>query len=311
METNKSFRENFITGLQRNKIYPYLWILAVVPFVLIYKIYPMIFSGILSFFEWNGFESFSRAEFVGIKNYTEILKDDVWWITLKNTSIYVVMTLVIQNLIGYLMALVLFYSGIKGSKVIRAVVFFPAVLAPAVVGLIWKIILSKDGLLNIILTNIGLEQFTMLWLANKVTPIFMVGLVHAWQWTGYNMIFYLAGLQTVPQDLVDASKIDGASWFQTVKNVVTPIITPVITIVIILNIIGGFRVFDLVYIMTSGGPARASEVISTYIVWNAFSSTSAGYYGYASALSMYLIFITAIFVYLRVRLTRRSEEEIE
>ena len=114
-----------------------------------------------------------------------------------------------------------------------------------------------------------------------------------------------------PQDLVDASKIDGASWFQTVKNVVTPIITPVITIVIILNIIGGFRVFDLVYIMTSGGPARASEVISTYIVWNAFSSTSAGYYGYASALSMYLIFITAIFVYLRVRLTRRSEEEIE
>ena len=176
--------------------------------------------------------------------------------------------------------------------------------------MVWRVILSNEGLVNYILERIGLGDLTMMWLANKYTPIFMVALVQVWQWTGFNMVFYLAALHAVPEEQIDAARIDGASWFQTVKNVITPYITPVVTIVVIINIISSFRVFDLVYVMTKGGPGRASEVISTYIVWMGFGSDSPNLFGYASTMSMYLILITAFFVFARIRLTRRAEEEM-
>ena len=309
MKIEKKINNRSSSRFEKRKLYPYLWILAVIPFILIYRIYPMIFSFILSFFEWTGFEDISKAEFIWFANYLDAWKDKTWLISLRNTFVFVTIMLVLQNFFGYLSALVLFYSGIKSTKIIRAIIFFPMILSSIIVGLVWKIILSKEGLLNLILEKIGLEALTMSWLGNKVTPIIMIALVQVWQQTGFNMIFYLAGLQDVPQDLVDASKIDGASWFQTVTKVITPYITPIITVVIILNLIGGFRVFDLVYALTKGGPVHSSEVISSYIVFNAFGVKTEGLYGYASTLSVYLVLITAFFAFLRIRMMRRSEEE--
>ena len=303
-----SLHEDLQSKLQRNKIYPYLWILIIIPLILIYKIYPLFYSLVVSTFRWSGWEPFSEADFIGLTNYLDVLKDRIWWVALKNTSIYVAFTLLFQNLFGYLIALVLFYSGIRGSKAIRSIIFFPAILAPAVVGLVWKLIFAKAGLINQILTSIGLEQLAIPWLSNKVTPIYCVAIVQIWQWTGFNMIFYLAGLQSMPEELIDAAKIDGASWLQIVTKIVTPIMAPVVTIIIILNLISGFKVFDLVYIMTRGGPVKASEVIAHYIYWNAFGTSSFGHYGYSSALSIYLILVISIFVYFRMKQMRKSEE---
>ena len=233
-----SLHEDLQSKLQRNKIYPYLWILIIIPLILIYKIYPLFYSLVVSLFRWSGWEPFSEADFIGLTNYLNILKDKTWWISLKNTTIYTAFTLIFQNLFGYLIALILFFAGIKWSKAIRSIIFFPAILAPAVVGLVWKLIFAKAGLINQILTSIGLEQLAIPWLSNKVTPIYCVAIVQIWQWTGFNMIFYLAGLQSMPEELIDAAKIDGASWLQIVTKIVTPIMAPVVTIIIILfNII--------------------------------------------------------------------------
>ena len=296
---------NFITRVQQKKIYPYLYIIPVVPFVIAYFVYPFVFSIILSFTSWNGIR-LENLEFIGIQNFTRLFRDDIFLLSLRNTIIFVILTIIIQNFFGFIHAYILNYSGIKGSKIWRAVIFFPAILAPVIVGLIWRIILNNEGLLNQILELFKLGMLKTNWLGNLVTPIFMVVLVNVWQYTGFSMVLFHAGLQNVPDELIEAAKIDGANTFLIIRKIIFPLLTPIITIILVLSIIGGFKVFDVVYALTRGGPAHYSEVISTYMVFEAFSFTGPSDMGYASSIAVFLTLIIFIFSYLRIRFTREE-----
>jgi len=299
---------SFISKLQKNKIYPFLYILPVIPFVLAYFFYPSIFSFILSFTSWTGIK-LSKIDFIGIDNFIKLFQDRIFLIALRNTILFVALTIIIQNILGFVYAYLLHYGNMKGSKYWRAIIFFPVVLAPVIVALIWRIILSKEGMINEILGKIGLEALQTTWLGNTVTPIFMVILVNVWQNTGYNMVLFHAGLQTVPDELIEAAKIDGANIFQVIRRVIFPLLTPVITVILVLSIIGGFKVFDIVYALTRGGPANLSEVISTYMFYTAFAVKGPGDYGYASSISIFLTIIIFVLSYLRIRFTREEAGE--
>lgn len=299
--------ENFITRLESKKIYPFLYIIPVFIFLLIYFYYPLFFSLGISLFKWSAIVPLDQAEFIGFNNYIELFKDPIFWISFKNTIIFVTGGIIIQNLFGFALALVLYFFKIKGSKLWRSIIFFPAILSPIIVGLIFRLIVAKEGLLNQILGGIGLGFLQKIWLGNTITPIFVITLVSAWQWTGYNMVIYYAGLQAMPRDLLEAATIDGCNWYQSIFKVIIPLLSFTITIAMVLNIIGGFKVFDIIYVMTGGGPAHYSDALTTYMFFVSFASKGSSQMGYASAIAIVITFVIFILALLRIRFTKNVE----
>ena len=164
----------------------YLYISLALVFFILFLFYPIIFSLILSFYEWSGFSPNPFEKTVGLENYLRMVKDPTFWLALKNTVYFVFFTIVFQNLFGLLIALLLFYGQIRGSGVIRSIIFFPAMLSSVMIGLVWRRIFMGDGLLNMIITAVDPMAEGIQWLGNPITPIFVIIFINVWQWTGYN-----------------------------------------------------------------------------------------------------------------------------
>lgn len=309
MSKSKNIKTSDITSLnfESKRFYPYLFLIPALLFFISYIFYPLLFSTGLSFFKWDGFSSIFKAQFIGLRNFIDLAHDSLFWLSLKNTLYFVGGTLIFQNIFGVTLALILFYSKIKGSKLWRAVIFFPAILSPVIVGLVWRLIFANTGLLNEILGNIGLGFLQKLWLGNKITPIWCITWVNIWQWSGYNMIIYYAGLQSVPEELIEAAKIDGASWRSIIFKIVLPLLGGAATIAMVLNIIGGFKVFDLIYILTRGGPAHYSEVLTSYMFHQSFALNGPSEMGYASAIALVLTIIIFVLAVVRIRMSKTIE----
>ncbi|MHB1347319.1 MAG: carbohydrate ABC transporter permease [Candidatus Humimicrobiaceae bacterium] len=301
------FFSDFKSKLESNKSFPYLLVLPAIIFIVLYIFYPIIFSFILSLFNWDGLRPLGQAEFLGFKNYLDLAKDPIFWNALKNTVYFVLGTLIFQNFFGFTLALTLFYGKIKGGKAWRAIIFFPAILSPVIIGIVFTLIFSNTGLVNQVLASLRLGNLQKIWLGNMITPIWVITFVNIWQWSGYNMVLYYAGLQSIPDDLIEAARIDGAGWRQIILKIIIPCISGTASIVFILNIIGGFKVFDLVYIMTSGGPAHASEVLTSYMFYSSFALHGLNKMGYGSAIAVILTIIIFVIAIIRVRMSRNLE----
>lgn len=298
----------FLRKLNKSQqIKGYLFISAALIFFIVFLVYPIFFSFRLSFYEWSGFSPNPFEKFIGLKNYLRIFNDSIYWTSLKNTVYFVALTIIFQNLLGLLISIFLFYGKIKGSTIWRSIIFFPAMLSTVLVGLVWRRIFMGDGLLNQIIAFFNTGSQGVQWLGNTITPIFVIIFINVWQWTGYNMVLYYAGLQGVNNELVESAKVDGANWIQTVTKVVIPQLYKTISLAIILNIIGGFKVFDLVYVMTQGGPAHSSEVLTTHIYYQSFAQFGTNRMGYSSALSVVLTIIVLIFAVIRIKVERKAE----
>ncbi len=292
----------------KNRYFEILIFLSLgIVFFLVFIVYPVMFSAGLSFFDWSGYSRNPFENFIGFDNFMRMAGDSTFWVSLKNTFIFVSGLILFQNFFGLLIAIFLFYGKLKGGAIWRSVFFFPAVLSPIIIGLVWKRIFLADGLLNTIILFFTQNYEPIHWLGNLSTPIFAVMFVTIWQYTGYNMILYFAGLQGISNELIESAKIDGANWLQTVTKIVIPQLYKVISLAVILNIIGGFKVFDLIYTMTSGGPAHASEVLTSYIYFQSFSITGTNRMGYASLMAMVLTIIVLIFSIIRIRIEKRIE----
>jgi ABC-type sugar transport system permease subunit len=274
---------------------------------LVFLLYPILFSVALSFFDWTGFTTRPFQKFAGLSNYARMWVDPIFGIALKNTFIFTLLSLFFQNLVGLGIALLVFYGNVKGSLFCRSVVFFPTMLSSVVIGLVWRRIFMIDGLLNQILALLLPGRPPFVWLANPVTPIYIITLINVWQWLGYNMVIYYAGLQGVDNELIDSAEVDGANWFQKITRVVVPQLYKTISVAVILNIIGGFKVFDLVYVVTGGGPAHSSEVVTSHIYYQSFSVLGTNRMGYASALAVVLTAIVLVFAVVRIFVDWRTE----
>ncbi len=278
----------------------------VLPALLLYAvffIYPFLRTIFLSMTDWNGV---LPPNFTGFENYTRLFNDPQMWNSLRNNVIWVVFGTAAPIVIGLFLSVVL-WTGAKGSLFFRTIYFLPVVISPVVIGVIWNWIFNPlFGVLNKGLKMMGLGHLAKGWLGEPSTALYAVLITAIWSYIGFCVVVLYSGLQKVDTQLVDAAKIDGANAWTRFRHVIIPQISSVLTMVLVYTIIGGFNVFDLVWIMTRGGPNNASEVIATYTYQKAFTGESE--VGYGSALSIVMTIVALFSAMITLRIRGQQEE---
>jgi len=275
----------------------------VLPALVVYLVFfglPFAATIWLSFTEWSGV---GVPHFTGPANYIRLSQDQAMWAALGNNMIWVVIGTVTPIFIGIILAVML-WSNARGSMVYRTIYFLPVVLSPVVIGIIWSWIYNPlFGLLNTGLRTIGLGSWAVGWLGESETALYAVLVTAIWSYLGFCIVVLFAGLQKVDPELVAAARVDGANSQQRFRHVIVPQIRPVLTMVIVYTVIGGFNVFDVVWVMTQGGPNNATEVIATYTYEVAFRANN---YGYGATLSMVMSVVALLAAWATMRM-RRAE----
>jgi multiple sugar transport system permease protein len=286
-----------VNGLRRNnrlELVNYLYVTPALVLVLGFIIAPIIFVIITSFTNWD---IIRPMEFVGFANYINFFKDPIVLRSLRNTFMVVALVLAIPMVAGLLLAV--FIRNVWFSKGFKSIFYIPIAMSGAGIGIIWDWIYSRNGFFNGILTNLGLLDQPKSFLIQVPLNVLLVIFSIAWQSTGINMILFLMGLQNIPGEVLEAAKIDGASERQTFFHMILPLLKPITTVIIILNIIGSFKVFDIIWVMTEGGPYRASETLAVTMYKESFALLKFGY-GSAIAVVLSLIVFLVGIAYMRV-----------
>jgi multiple sugar transport system permease protein len=280
MRTTNTFKQ-----LGRNRsITGYLFILPNFIGFLVFTIIPIFFAISISFTRWD---SMHPPRFVGIKNFVIMVQDSSFLITLLNTLTFTFGSLPFAVVLALVFAIIL-NQGVKGKNIFRAVFFFPYIASVVACAITWQLLFHPGaGPINSILKMVGIGTPPR-WLASRDTAMISVIIVYVWQVAGYYMVMFLAGLQTIPDSLYESAEIDGATYLRKLFSITIPMLSPTFFLVIIIFIINSFKVFSLIYIMTDGGPGRATSVLVFYIYNQAFELSR---YGYASAMSLVLFII--------------------
>jgi raffinose/stachyose/melibiose transport system permease protein len=248
-------------------------------------VYPIFYSVWLSFHEWNGF-SVEWGPFVGLDNYIALTKDPIFWKATANSIIFVVARTPLEVGIAFGLALLL-NREIPGRSLLRTLFFVPVVLSLIVVTILFqKIYEPNAGVLNTLLRDFGLGALALPWLGDPSTAFAAVIAVAVWKNVGFSLVILLAGLQGLPQEVLEAARVDGASPWQVTRRVVIPLMRPILAITVVLSIISGLKVFDLIFIMTRGGPTYSTEVFGTMLYRHAFDLNEMGI---ASAIAVVMV----------------------
>jgi multiple sugar transport system permease protein/raffinose/stachyose/melibiose transport system permease protein len=274
--------------------------------LLIYGVFvlgTMVYSFILSFSNWDGVAR--TFKFIGFTNYIKLFNDAQFYNALKNNIIWVVISLAIPMFLGLLLA-VLVDRKIRGENIFKSIFYLPMTISFVVIAVIWSWVYEPNmGILNTFLRAVGLGFLAKAWLASKTTVLYAIIIAASWQLTGYSMILFLAGLRNIHPEIIEATKIDGASNWQSFWHVVYPMLRPVRTVVIGTTLINAFRVFDLVFAMTKGGPGGASNVLAMFMYQESFLKYRMAY-GSAIAVIQFLIILIIMIIYLQ-RATKAEE----
>jgi raffinose/stachyose/melibiose transport system permease protein len=241
-----------------------------------------------AFTDWDGLDP--EFSFIGLRNFTAMADDADALQAVWHTLLIAVAITVIQNGVGLLLALGV-NSMIKTRNVLRVLLFAPAVVTPIVTAYLWRNLLGPDGAVNSLLGAVGLSSWQQDWLGDPQLALWMIVLVVVWQFAGYSMVIFLAGLQSVPREVYEAAAIDGAGPVRRFWSVTRPLLAPAFTINLMLSIIGGIKLFDQVWALTGGGPGHATDTLSTLIYKDAFTL---GEFGYSIALAVVLTLIVAV-----------------
>lgn len=289
---------------RKNSIYP-LW--ATAPALIVYTVFaviPILISLVFSFTDWN-MERLYTPEFAGLKNYIGLMEDPVFLKSIANTFIFALCTTVLKTVVGFLLALALVRK-VAARGVLRTIYYAPCVMSITVVGVLFKSILANTGLLNNALSLLGLDFLARDWLAKYGTAMGSVIFVETWMWAGFNMFIFLSGLQAIPSDYYESATLDGANGWEKFRYVTLPLIVPSLTVVMTLSIAGGLKVFDIIYVITNGGPGFDTQVLSTYT----YQSFSLGFLGESTAGSVILAVIVTIISFVMNRYFTRREVEM-
>lgn len=282
-------------------------VVFLVPPLLLYGIavlLPIVQSLVLSFFRWDGITDMA---FVGIDNYVKMLtRDDVFWTAFANAVGYLAICLVLQ-LGGALVVASLLTALPKARELVKTIYLLPAVISTVAIAILFQRIYSLEpvGLINQALAWIGLEGLQNAWLSNVQTVLAAVSIPEGWRFTGLYMLIIYAALIAVPRELEEAARLDGASWWQVFWRIRFPYIRPVWITTTIMATTFALRGFDIPYLLTGGGPGQASELLTTYMYKTAFVHTD---YGYASAISVFIVIECLVAVGIILLLLRRKDE---
>lgn len=288
--------------LYKNKLAIFLFLLPTLILFIGIIIIPIIMSTYYSLHDWDGFNELKWNDF---GNYVELFTNEAvnFPQALLNAVIFALLSVFIQLPFSLLLALLL-SKGRRGSRFFLSVYFIPVIMSTVVIGQLWlKIYNPEYGILNVALEAVGLESWTKVWLGDRSTALIATFIPILWQYTGYHMILMYAGIKSVPPELREAALIDGASEWQINRKVIIPMIRPVLRVCVIISVTGSLKVFDLIFILTNGGPAHATEVPSTLMVSMMFLRNR---YGFASAIAVLLIFLCFLFAII-IRKTLKTE----
>jgi ABC-type sugar transport system permease subunit len=263
--------------------------------------YPLYRTFVLSLTNWSGF---GAARNIGFANFKTLVSDSTFWRSLKNTLYFAFFSSVFSVLIGLVMAWFNLYMRKMEGQVFRTILFSPSIIAPTITGLLFMFIFTEEiGLLNNILRMIGLSKLTTAWLSNMATVRQVIVIATIWRQFGLCLVLCYAGLQGIPNAMIESSRLDGAGDFRIFTRILIPLIKPQIELSTMFTMLGGLRIYDSVVALTAGGPARQTVVLPMWIVENAFSYSK---YGYASALCVTFVLVVLIFIIL-LRLIFRGE----
>jgi len=262
---------------------------------------PIVIAAYYSVFNWTGFGPLN--DFVGVHNYRVAFGDPVFLAAIEHTITIAVLSLVIQLPLSLGVALLL-NRRFRGRTLMRIVVFAPYVLPPAVTAVMWSLLLQPAGFVDQVMKSAGLGGLVNQWLANTHLVLYTNFVVLTWQYIGFGIVLLLAGLQGIPTELKEAAAIDGATPWQATRRITLPLLGPTIRIWIFLTVIGSLQVFDVVWILTGGGPANASTTMSTYMFLNGFRSLE---FGYGTAIAVILFFFCFVFSLLYQRFALRRD----
>jgi raffinose/stachyose/melibiose transport system permease protein len=276
------------------------------PALLVYVVFvlmPIAFAVYYSLYKWNGIEPLTN--FVGLSNYQRAFSDPVFLRAMQHNLFFAVGSIVVQLPVALAIAVML-NRRIRGRAAFRTLVFIPYVVSEVITGVLWLLILQPDSLVDRVMESIGLGGWVHLWLADQSMVLWTLLFIITWKYIGFAIILFLAGLQNVPEELHEAAAIDGASWWQAQRRITIPLLGPTIRIWIFLSMIGSIQLFDVVWIVTGGGPANSSATMATYMINVGFYRSQFGY-GNAVAVILFAVSFVAAFVYQRYVLRRDTE----
>lgn len=278
-----------LSATRLNKLAPYMFMAPAAAILAVALIWPLLYSVWLSFHEWKLGMPIDAAEFNGLENYRILLSDPDTIVSLQVTLIFAAAVVILEVVLGVSLALMLDRS-IRGMSALRTVFIMPMMIAPIVVGLMWRYLYDQQfGPLAQLFRAFGYDSPQ--WLTSPSMALPSVIIADVWQWTPFIFILALAALQGLPRSVIEAARVDGASAWQTVFQVKLPLILPVIIVAALLRLIDAFKVLEVIYIMTGGGPGLATEIMSMRIYKTAFEFQQLGR---ASALSNLLLLVVAI-----------------
>jgi multiple sugar transport system permease protein/sn-glycerol 3-phosphate transport system permease protein len=279
------------------RVTPYVFIGPSLFGVLMFSLIPVLGAGVISFTSWN---LLSSPHFTGTANYSQLLHDSRSLMDFVRSGEFVLLTVPLQTALAVLLAL-LMRRKFPGRSFFRAIFVLPWLSTPVVVAVIWRFLIDPaTGPFASILSFFGIH--TGYWLQSTTLALPAVALMTAWQFVGYNALFFLAGLQSIPPYLDEAALLDGANTWQRFWRITLPLLGPTTLFVLVTNVIGGFQAFDMVYVLTQGGPNMSTEVINYRIYELGFQQFDAGY---ASALAMVLFIIILIFTVIQLTFARK------
>jgi ABC-type sugar transport system permease subunit len=277
-------------------MWAFLFLLVPVSFYLIVVIYPLVSSFYFSFTDWNGFSA--HYQFVGLDNFERMKTDRLFRNAIENTVLWTIAAVVLPTAGGLLLALALHERGML-SRLFKSLFYLPICLSLVVIGQVWIWIYQPGfGLLNVFLENVGLSSLTRAWLADPDTALQSVIAAWTWQQIALAMVIFLAGLTAVPKELTEAAEIDGAGYWRTVRHVVVPLLRPASIVVIALAVINSLKSFDILYMMTRGGPFHSSDNLAMMMYNESFQKYRMGY-GSAVAVVLFMITLVVIAFYFR------------
>lgn len=292
--------------LYGNKKTALLFIAPALLFVLLFIYYPIVQNFFLSLYRWKAFGE--ERTWVGLQYYKRIAQDPVFLIALKNNFLYALISIVFQVGLGLVIAAILeetFFRRFQGF--FRTVFFMPSVISITVVGLLFQLVYHPSiGLLNNFLKAVGLENLTRAWLGESGSAIFAIVATSQWQYIGYIMLLFLVAIQKIPRGLYESAEIDGAGALQRFFYITVPQVKETIIMTSIITVIGGFKVFDEVYVMTAGGPGRSTEVLATYLYRSGFRNDEMGM---ASAIASIIFVITFVLTLVQLYVNKRIAED--
>lgn len=274
-----------------------LFLMAAGPlaFYAIFVLLPLAQSIQISTWDWNGL---GDPEFIGLDNFSRALNDPLFIGAFRNTAVWLVVAVTVPTITGLLLA-VLLDRPLRGSRIYKSAFYMPITLSLVVVGQVWIWIYQPNwGLLNSALEALGQEELTRAWLGDPETALIAVIVAWCWQQTALSLILYLAALTTVPRDLLEAAAIDGATWWQQFRRVIVPLLRPATVVVITLAVINTLKGFDIVFVLTQGGPFHTSDNLAMFMYSETFFKYRVGY-GAAIAVALFTLAIIVVLVYFR------------